>query len=96
MLSSTPPRFSHDQHYAIAAGLDCQVWVWDIGPEPGGKPKYLRILEGHTGPLTDASFSPDDSLVATASFDGTARVWDWRSHTRRLPASLCLRATRPE
>lgn len=33
------------------------------------------ILEGHTGRVRAATFSPDGSLILTASDDGTARVW---------------------
>jgi hypothetical protein len=33
------------------------------------------VLEGHTGPVVSASFSPDGQRVVSASDDGTARVW---------------------
>jgi WD40 repeat protein/transcriptional regulator with XRE-family HTH domain len=33
-------------------------------------------LKGHTGPLYSAAFSPDGKRIATASADGTARIWD--------------------
>ena len=33
-------------------------------------------LRGHTDSLYDAEFNPDGKLIATASKDGTARVWD--------------------
>lgn len=33
-------------------------------------------LRGHTDTIYDAEFSPDGKLLATASKDGTARVWD--------------------
>jgi WD40 repeat protein len=33
-------------------------------------------LRGHTGSVNSAAFSPDGSRIVTASFDGTARVWD--------------------
>ncbi len=44
-------------------------------------------LRGHTGVVTQASFSPDGGRLLTASFDGTARVWDAASGKELL----CLR-----
>ncbi|MEI6429826.1 MAG: TIR domain-containing protein, partial [Pseudanabaena sp. ELA607] len=38
-------------------------------------PKQNR-LEGHTGRVISANFSADGSKIVTASWDGTARVWD--------------------
>lgn len=40
----------------------------------GGRP--LAQLVGHTGAVHDVAFAPDDSLVATASADGTVRLCD--------------------
>ena len=34
------------------------------------------VLEGHTGVVWSVVFSPDGGRVATASWDGTARLWD--------------------
>jgi 3',5'-cyclic AMP phosphodiesterase CpdA/sugar lactone lactonase YvrE len=39
-----------------------------------GRP--LRFLRGHTGELKGLAFSPDGTLLATASADRTARIWD--------------------
>jgi len=33
-------------------------------------------LNGHTGPIFSAEFSPDGKRIATASADGSARIWD--------------------
>jgi WD40 repeat protein len=35
-----------------------------------------RVLKGHTGRIEEAVFSSDGKQVATAAYDGTARVWD--------------------
>ena len=42
----------------------------------------FRPLIGHTGPVYAVVFSPDGRLLATASFDGSVRLWDGAS---RLP-----------
>jgi WD40 repeat protein len=43
--------------------------VWDVSGRP------LR-LSGHTDDVWDAQWSPDGGRIGTASYDGTARIWD--------------------
>ena len=42
----------------------------------GAAPSLLVMLTGHTKPVYQAVWSPDGKRLATASGDGTARVWD--------------------
>src|SRR5205085_2733916 len=46
------------------------VRLWDA--ESG---KELRKYEGHTGELFAVAFFPDGKRIASASTDGTARIW---------------------
>lgn len=48
-------------------------WAW--GYLLGQCNLELRTLDGHTNALSAAAFDTESRRVATASFDGTARVW---------------------
>lgn len=60
-----------------SGGMDCDVRIWD--PETG-KP-LCKTLKGHTKPVTALAWEPmvygvNPTRIASASKDGTIRVWD--------------------
>ena len=73
--------FSNDGTRLAMAGADFRVHLWDIS-------KYQELaivaeragpnddIPGHSHELWAVSFSPNDRLLATASWDGIVRVWD--------------------
>lgn len=42
--------------------------------------RLLEMIPGHTGPIAGVAFSPVRTLLASASWDGTARLWDIFEH----------------
>ena len=53
------------------ASFDGTVRVW-----AAASGRLLRTLHGHTGPISDLSFSEDGGQLVTASGDGSAKLWD--------------------
>src|SRR5437868_11349375 len=63
--------FSPDDKRIVSGGLhDSTVRVWDVATG-----KELRHYEGHTATVTGVAFFPDGKRIASASHDGTARIW---------------------
>ena len=77
-------RFSHDGRRLVLATDKNTVDVWDLPTDYRGKNSsrtdhWAFTLDGHTGVVARAVFSPDDRRIATASHDGTVKIWDARS-----------------
>lgn len=65
----TSAIFSPDDR-AIAIANDQQVRIFDAASGA-----LLRKLEGHEQQVNAIAYSPDGTLIATASLDGTLRTW---------------------
>jgi eukaryotic-like serine/threonine-protein kinase len=56
----------------LAAGCDDhQIYLWDVGTF-----RLRAVLSGHDAPVVLIAFHPSDDLLASASWDGTSRLWD--------------------
>jgi cytochrome c len=63
-----------------SAGEDGRIALWPM--RPGAQP--ARVLEGHTEPVAALALSPDGRRLASAAWDGTARVWDLATGQARV------------
>lgn len=63
--------FSKDSEYLVSGAWDNMVKVWDFK-----KSKEIRSFHDHEDMIRDVCFSPDISMVASASRDNTIKVVD--------------------
>jgi U3 small nucleolar RNA-associated protein 21 len=64
-------RPHHDSSMLAAALEDFTIIVMDLDTQT-----VVRKFQGHTGQLTDATFSPDARWLVTAAMDCTICTWD--------------------
>ena len=79
----TTVDFSSDGRRLLTGGADQRAKVWRLGD---GQPVLELDIEVHDYLVMQGRFSPDDTHFATASYDGSAKVWD--ATTGRLMADL--------
>lgn len=69
----------HADGRAFTGGEDGRIAVW----RPG-EPAPAQVFEGHSAPIVSLALSPDGSTLASASWDGTVRLWPLGSGTPGL------------
>ena len=65
---------SNNGRWAAAGTADNSVRVWDTTSG-----KHHATLRGHSARVTSIDFSPRGDRIATASWDGTAKIWELSS-----------------
>lgn len=63
----------------LAGSADSTCWMWSV---PKGK--EMQCFVGHAGAVLCGGFTPDGKMVATASEDGTMRVWNPKSGASKM------------
>jgi WD40 repeat protein len=83
---------SPDGRWLVAAGgsPNHTATVWSLTGEDNGD---AYVLDGYEDQVWDAAFSPDGSLLATASWDGAARLY--RVPHFDAPPTILQRVARP-
>jgi WD40 repeat protein len=66
------PGISPNQNQVAFGGYeDGQIQVWSVVEN-----KPLFSLQGHTGLFTSVTYAPNVKQIASASLDGTVRIWN--------------------
>jgi len=69
-------KFSDDGQYVVTTSEDYTVRLWSaVDGEHIRDFKEYGDIKGHDGFIVAAAFNPDQTLLATASVDKTARIW---------------------
>jgi WD40 repeat protein len=62
---------------ALSTSLDTSIQIWDMASSLSNETLEPAVtLTGHESPIFLLAFSPDGTKLASASRDGSARVWD--------------------
>ncbi|MGA7317211.1 MAG: TIR domain-containing protein [Silvibacterium sp.] len=78
-INLTLPRLTLPGSNAVAAPIGTKALTWtdaSAAIRDTSNGHELAKLDGETGKISEAAFSPDTTQLLTASDDGTARIWD--------------------
>ena len=83
--------YSADGRFAVTGGRSLRIFDADENSPTHGRPLH-KVEYPHLGVVTNAEFSPvkGSLLFVSASYDGTAKIWEWQpeQQTARLVHEL--------
>jgi serine/threonine protein kinase/WD40 repeat protein len=71
MMSAQVVAWHPDGERLAVAGSDPRIQIWNVATN-----RRVATLEGHVQVVTDLTFHPGGSLMASHSWDGVLRLWD--------------------
>ncbi len=75
-------RFSRDGRQLVTGGDDGLIRIYDLlglladAPHPTVAGRCIQVLDGHTNWVLSTAANADESQLASASADGTVRIWN--------------------
>jgi len=86
-LATTSVAFNTTGTQLVAGNSDGWIRIWNMNPIVSGTVPDPRILTDHTAQINTIKFSSDGKLMATGSFDKTAKLWNLQELDKQ-PANL--------
>jgi len=83
------PNVERGRWVAAWLGVVC-LGLLPVSSLSAQEPKLRATLKGHTDAVVAVAFSPDSKTLASASYDGTLKLWNMTTRieaTRRQPCS---------
>ncbi|QDU28928.1 translocation protein TolB [Anatilimnocola aggregata] len=82
LAGATTANVERGRRLAAWLGVACLglVPVWSLSAQ---EPKLRATLQGHTNAVVSVAFSPDSKTLASASYDGTLKLWDMTTGKER-------------
>src|SRR5438874_2715514 len=76
------PNVERARRVAASLGMAC-LGLLPVLPLSAQEAKLRDTLQGHTNAVVSVAFSPDGKTLASASYDGTLKLWDMTTGKER-------------